>query len=338
MRSAAKTLYPLLALVLCAASAQAAKTLDIYFIDTEGGQSTLLVSPSGQSLLIDTGFAMDDRDPNRIAAAAKAAGLKRIDYLMISHFHADHMGGVEKLVQLIPVGTFLDHGPSVQTPDGKPAYPDFYTAAFAKGEHKVIAPGDKIPVKGLDITVMAAGGKTIDRKGPPNPNCDGLAPQPDNAKGEAGEDPQSGGVVVQLGKFRFLSLADLTFNKQLALFCPENRVGKIDLYLMSRHGGESPKSFYGITPRVAIMNNGAKKGGQAAGWKSVMATPGLEDLWQLHVALANGKEANAPENMIANLTDEGDQGLYLKASASSDGSFTVTNPRNNFSKTYKANK
>jgi len=337
MRSVSIMLY---SLVLCTVSAQAAKTLDIYAIDTEGGQSTLIVSPSGQSLLIDTGFAgNNDRDPTRILAAAKAAGLKKIDFLLISHFHGDHFGGVQSLANQIPIGTFLDHGPSVQTQDGKPAYPDVYSAAFAKAQHMVVAPGDKIAVKGLDITVVEAAGKAIDRKGDPNPYCAGLEPRPENDKGEAGEDPQSVGVIVQLGKFRFLDLADLTLNKQLALFCPDNRVGKVDLYLTSRHGNDSPKAFYGASPRVAIMNNGPKKGGNTEGWKSVTASPGMEDVWQLHFAVDNGKTANSDDREIANLGEGADDpGQYIKASALPNGSFTVTNARNNFTKTYAKTK
>jgi competence protein ComEC len=247
------------------------------------------------------------------------------------------VGGVEGLVHRLPVGTFLDHGPSVEMPGGKPDYPEPYSAVFAKAQHKTVAPGEKIPVKGLDITVVEAGRKAIDRKGDPNPHCAGLARRPDTDKDEAGENPQSAGVVVQLGKFRFLDLADLTPNEQLALWCPENRVGKADLYLTSRHGNNVPKTFWGAAPRVAIMNNGPRKGGTADGWKGVMASPGIEDLWQLHFAVANGKEANVPEQMIANLEEgEGDHGLYLKASALPDGSFTITNSRNNYSKTYKA--
>jgi competence protein ComEC len=341
MRSVSIILYAIVPLVLCTVSAQAAKTLDIYAIDTEGGQATLVVSPSGQSLLIDTGFAgNNDRDPRRILAAAKAAGLKKIDFLLISHFHADHFGGVESLANQIPVGTFLDHGPSVQTQDGKPAYPDVYAAAFAKAQHTVLAPGDKIPVKGLDVTVVESGGKPIDSKGEPNPYCAGLEPRPANDKGEAGEDPQSVGVVVQLGKFRFLDLSDLTGNKQLELFCPDNRVGKIDLLMTSRHGNDSPKAFYGTMPRVAIMDNGPKKGGNTEGWKSVSASPGIEDVWQIHYSIANGKEANSDDREIANADEgAGDMGMYIKASALPDGSFTVTNARGGFSKTYaKLNK
>ena len=313
-----------------ACAAHAAKTLDIYFIDTEGGQATLVVSPSGQSLLIDTGYTgFGGRDTVRIAAAAKDAGVKHIDYLLITHFHDDHVGGVANLLDRLPVTAFVDHGPSIETKD----YPSAYAAAFAKGQHRVVVAGDKITIKDLDVTVVAAAGKVIPGKGEPNPNCTGI-PESQSTL-EATENSQSLGVVIQFGKFRFADLGDLTWNKELALLCPENKVGKIDLYLTTHHGGESSKAIWGMTPRVAIMNNGPAKGGDPAGWKNVMASPGLEDLWQLHFALAGGKETNVPDTFIANV-DANDQGRHLKVSALADGSFTVTNPRNKFTKTYAA--
>src|SRR6185503_7290928 len=185
------TTWPLILLAAFAGLAQAAKTLDIYFIDTEGGQATLVVAPSGQSLLIDTGYTgFGGRDTVRIAAAAKKAGVKRIDTLLITHFHDDHVGGVANLLDRLPVATFLDHGPSIETK----SYPNPYAAAFAKGQHKVIAPGDKIPMKDLDVTVVAAAGKAISAKGEPNPHCAGLAEK--QSPLEAGENSQSAGVVV----------------------------------------------------------------------------------------------------------------------------------------------
>ena len=311
-----------------AVTARAAKTLDLYFIDTEGGQSTLVVSPSGQALLIDTGYTgFGGRDTVRIARAAKEAGVKRIDYLLITHFHDDHVGGVANLLDRLPVAAYLDHGPSIETK----SYPAPYAAAFAKGQHQVVTPGDKIAIKDLDVTVVAAGGKNLQARGEPNPHCSGIGEQ--ESPLEAGENSQSVGVVVAFGKFRFADLGDLTWNKQLALLCPDNKVGKIDLYLTTHHGDESPKAIWGMTPRVAIMNNGPTKGGDRAGWTNVMASPGLEDLWQLHFALAGGKETNVPDTFIANV-DANDQGRHLKVSALADGSFTVTNPRNKFSKTY----
>jgi len=318
----------ILAMGLTVGFAQAAKTLDLYFIDVEGGQSTLVVSPSGQSLVIDTGYnGFGGRDAVRIAAAAKQAGVKRIDYLLITHFHDDHVGGVRNLLERLPVAAFLDHGPSIETK----GYPEEYATAFAKGQHRVIVPGDKIALKDLDVTVVAAAGKEIQRHGEANPHCAGIEPR----IGETGENTQSAAVVVQFGKFRFADLGDLTFNRELALLCPENKVGKVDLYLTTHHGGESPKAIWGMAPRVAIMNNGPRKGGDPLGWRNVMASPGLEALWQLHYALAAGKETNAPDTFIVNL-DENSDGMHLKVSAAADGSFTVTNPRNKFSRSYAA--
>lgn len=324
------TRWLLVLLAACSGALQGAKTLDLYFIDTEGGQATLVVAPSGRSLLIDTGYTgFGGRDTLRIAAAAKDAGVKKIDTLLITHFHDDHVGGVANLLDRLTVVTFLDHGPSIETHD----YPHPYAAAFAKGQHRVVSAGDKIPIKDLDVTVVAGAGKTIGGKGEPNPYCGGISER--QSDDEAGENSQSLAVVIQFGKFRFADLGDLTWNKELALLCPENKVGKIDLYLTTHHGGESSKAIWGMMPRVAIMNNGPSKGGDPAGWKNVMASPGLEDLWQLHFALAGGKDTNVPDTFIANV-DVNDQGKHLKVSALADGSFTVTNPRNKFSKTYAA--
>jgi competence protein ComEC len=319
------------------ASAHGAGALNIYFIDVEGGQSTLVVSPSGQSLLIDAGYAgFSGRDANRIKTAAKAAGVGRIDYLLVTHFHSDHVGGVPNLLEVLPVSNILDYGVSVDT-GGK--YPDDYAAVLAKiekakGTHRVVSPGDKIPVKGVDVTVVAAAGKTIQRPGVPNPYCSGLAPRKEGDGEETGENPQAVGVVIELGHFRFGDFSDITWNKELALLCPENKAGKLDLYLTTHHGGESSKAIWGLAPRVAIMNNGPRKGGDPAGWKVVKASPGLEDLWQLHFAIAGGSETNVADSFIANVDD--DLGEYLKVTAEASGAFTVVNHRNKYSKTYPA--
>lgn len=312
------------------ASVQAAKTLDIYFIDVEGGQSTLVIAPSGQTLLIDAGYAGNSgRDANRIAAAAKAAGVKKIDTLLLTHFHPDHAGGVSNLLERLPVATFLDYGPSVEE-GGKYAAP--YEKAFAGAQHKAVAPGEKIAIKGLDVSVLTAAGKHIDRKGETNPYCAGLAP----VEGESGENPQSAGVLIQFGKFRFADPGDIIWNEELALECPDNKVGKVDVYLTAHHATHlSPKSVYGLAPRVIVMNNGPRKGGLPSAWKLLHDSPGLEDLWQLHFSMAGGKERNPADPFIANL-EEQCQGMYLKISASEDGSFTVFNARTKFTKTYAA--
>jgi competence protein ComEC len=315
-------------LILALAACAQAKSLEIYFIDTEGGQATLIVSPSGQSLLVDAGYTnFSGRDADRILAAAKNAHVKRIDFVLITHHHADHEGGVPNLLERFQVGTFYDHGPTVDaTPDR--TY-KAYEAAMAKQQREVVKPGDTIPIKGLDVTVVTAAGKRIERAGESNPFCAGISPR----ENESGENPQSAGIVVEYGKFRFANLGDLTWNKQLDLLCPENRVGKISLYETPQHGGETSKAIYAMAPHVAIIDEGARKGGDPKGWKTVSESAGLEDVWQLHFAFAAGKEANAPDLRIANV-EEQCAGLYLKVTAESSGEFTVYNPRNKYSKTY----
>jgi competence protein ComEC len=319
-----------LILLLVVAGALGAKSLEIFFIDVEGGQSTLIVSPAGQSLLIDAGYTdYSGRDADRIADAAKAGHIKRIDYVLITHHHSDHEGGVPNLLQRLEVGQFFDPGPTAETSPEQLRTTKAYEEAMGKQHRTVIKPGDTIPVKGLNVTVVVAAGAHIEKRGEPNPFCAGIVPLED----ELAENARSSGVIVEYGKFRFSDLGDLTPNKETALLCPENRVGQVDLFLADHHGGETSKAIYGMAPRVAIMNNGPRKGADPKGWQTVKASPGLKDLWQLHYALAGGEATNVPDTFIANV-DEQCQGNYLKVTAESNGEFTVFNPRNKYSKTY----
>ncbi len=336
--------------LLVATSAQAARPavggrhpssrdlpLQVYFIDVEGGQATLLVSPSGESMLIDAGWPDENgRDRDRIMAAAKLAGLKRIDYLLITHYHRDHVGGVPELAARIPIRTFIDHGPSVETGAQAEALFSAYERVRAQGRHLVAKPGDKVPIRGLEVEVLTAGGQEITEPlpgaGAPNSACNGVNPR----EADPSENARSVGVLIQLGKFRLIDLGDLTWNKELELACPTNRIGTVDVYVSSHHGlnqSGSSALVHGLRPRVAIMNNGARKGGSPEAWQTIRSSPGLEDLWQLHFAVAGGKENNAPEPFIANLEEEGN---WIKLSARPDGEFTVTNSRNGKSKTYRA--
>ncbi|MEO8100851.1 MAG: MBL fold metallo-hydrolase [Acidobacteriota bacterium] len=330
MRAVPRILRVFLALLAAGAGLRAADELKLYFIDVEGGQATLLVTPSGQSLLIDAGYdGFGGRDAVRIKDAAKAANIKNIDYLLITHFHSDHVGGVTNLLQALPVGTFLDHGASIETGE----YPAEYAGAFAKGKHQVVAPGDKIPLKNVSVTIVAGAGKNRGAVGEPNRYCEGVAPRPE----EAGENNQSLALLVEFGKFRFLDPGDLTYNRELELLCPRNQVGQVDLMLSTHHGSESPKAIWGLAPRVVVMNNGPRKGADGAGWKNIKASPGLEDLWQLHFAMAGGSETNSPDVFLANLGDGGDaDGKRLNVVATADGAFSITNSRNRYSKRYAA--
>ncbi len=320
----------LFAILVLAASAHAAKTMDIYFIDTEGGQATLIVSPSGQSLLIDTGYSnFSGRDADRIMAAAKPAHVKHIDAVLITHHHADHEGGVPNLLERFTVGTFYDKGPSTEEKPDR-TY-KAYNDAVANQHHQIVKAGDSIPIKGLQVTVVEAAGEPIQRKGEANPFCSGIERKSD----ELTENASSAGVLVEYGKFKFADLGDLTWNKETALLCPENKVGKVDVFISDHHGGETSPAIHGLAPRVIVMDNGARKGGDPRGYQTLKSTPGLEDLWQLHFSIAGGKENNPPDTLIANL-EEHCEGKYIKVSAESNGAFTVFNSRNKYTKSYPA--
>jgi competence protein ComEC len=328
----------LLALLAAALPLAAAGNLQIYFVDVEGGQATLIVSPSGQSMLVDAGWpGFGGRDADRIVAAAKAAGVKQIDYMLMTHYHVDHVGGIPPLAEKIPIMHFIDHGPNNETDPMAKRLEAAYDALLKKGDHTVVKPGDKIPLKGVDIEVVAANGERIEKPlagaGAPNPVCAEVKPKANDPT----ENARSIGFLLRYGKFRFVDMGDLTWNKEIALMCPNNPIGTTDVYLITHHGmdlSNSPVIVDALHPRVAIENNGARKGGSPSAWQVVRNSPGLEDIWQLHFSNAGGKTANAPEQFIANPT-EPCQGHYLKLTAEANGAFTVTNSRNDFSKTYK---
>ncbi|HTB18852.1 MAG TPA: MBL fold metallo-hydrolase [Bryobacteraceae bacterium] len=334
--------WAVLAILLSALGAPMAlaRPLEIYFVDVEGGQSTLIVSPSGQTLLIDTGWrGFEGRDADRIVQAAKAAKMKQIDYLVITHYHRDHVGGVPQLAEQMKILNFLDHGPNVE--DSKVTKEDYsdYVKVIQRGEHTVLKPGDTVPIKGLSVKVLTASGEHIQMPleggGQPNSYC-ATTPKREN---DPSENARSVGVLVTLDKFRFLDMGDLTWNKELELMCPNNPIGTVDVLLTSHHGlnqSNSPALVDAVHPRVAIMNNGAKKGGSPEAWQTVKDSPGLEDLWQLHYAVEGGKDHNVADSFIANVADQ-DMGQYIKLTAEGNGSFSVWNQRNKFTKTYKAN-
>jgi len=385
---------------LVTAQTNAGKTLDIYYIDTEGGQSTLFVSPTGESLLVDTGNP-GPRDLERIVAAIGAAGVKQIDHMWTTHYHVDHVGAMEELSKRIPIRHFYDHGPLAPNDRATPATFLAMYEALSKDRRTTVKPGDKVAMAGLDIITVssnAVGIKTsLPGAGKPNPACAGVERKDESAYFDP-DNGSSAGFAMTFGKFRTVDLGDLTWNGELDIMCPVNRIGKIDLFLVSHHGidrSNSPALVHGLEPRVAIMSNGTRKGGAADTFKVLETSPGLEDLWQLHWSYNVGVEHNAPGVFIANIDDNatiagvltapppgprgaggppargagapaapgaaatppamgtppavgtpgaGRQGgggaaahapaYWLKVSAERDGSFTVTNPRNGFSKTY----
>ena len=318
------------------------KSLQIYFVDVEGGQATLFVTPEGKSLLIDTGWPGNNgRDANRIAAAAKDAGIKKIDFVLITHYHDDHVGGAPQLAAKIPVGTFIDHGENRETSEANAsrvygAYQQLLSSG--KYKHIVAKPGQVLPITGMQVRVVTADGELIERPlpggGKENTNCANAAKPPVDTT----ENPRSLGTLITFGKLRILDLGDLTADKEMELMCPMNKIGPVDIYIASHHGflqSGSAALVHGIAPRVAIMDNGAKKGGSIVAWEVIEKSRGIEDLWQLHYSEEGGDAHNVTAAFLANLSGP-DTGNYLKIAASEDGSFAVFNSRNRETKKYAA--
>jgi len=325
--------------LVCAGALPAAKNLEVYFIDVEGGQSTLFVSPSGETLLMDTGYGgFNGRDPGRIAAALKAAGKKEIDDLVISHYHQDHVGGLAELSTKFPIHNFFDHGANTETDKDSVVRFNMYTSVSGKGTRTTVKPGDTIPVKGLDVKVLAGAGETLAAAlpgaGQPNPECSSYKPDPAE---EVSENQRSLGLLITFGSFRILDLGDLTSSREHELMCPVNKIGTVDVLVASHHMGaaaNTPQLVHAIHAKVAIADNGPRKGGKPGAWQTVHDTPGIEDIWQLHYAIDAGKDHNAADPFLANV-DEICQGKWLRLTAEKDGSFTVFNSRNKYEKSYK---
>jgi competence protein ComEC len=316
--------------------------LQIYFIDVEGGQSTLFVTPDKHSLLVDTGWpGNDSRDALRIAAAAKLAGLDHIDYVLLTHYHVDHTGGVPQLIATIPVKTFIDHGPNRETSDATTVeVADAYQKVLAAGHygHIVAKPGDVLPMPGMHVTVVSADGNLIGQPlpggGAPNPYCAGSEKRP----ADQTENARSLGVMITYGTLRILDLGDLTWDKEMQLMCPTNKLGHVDLLIVSHHGwnqSSSPALVDAITPRVAIMDNGARKGGSPSVWDTIQKAPGLQDMWQLHYSEEGGATHNVDAARIANPQGP-DRGNYLKVTAFPNGQLDVFNARTGAVKEYSA--
>ena len=318
----------------------AARNLEVYCIDVEGGKATLWISPSGESMLVDAGYAgFNRRDADRILAAAKHAGVRKIDYLLITHYHKDHVGGVPQLAEKIPVRNFVDHGDSSEHGQDEDVLFRAYSAFRAKGNHILAKVGATLPIKGMEVKFVSSDAQVLDAPlpgaGQPNPDCAGF--QKPAPKSDQPENAHSVGTLITFGSLRFLDLGDLTADMEYDLVCPVNKLGVVDVFMVSNHGtiySNSLPFVRAIHPQVAIMNNGSRKGGAPEVWERIHEIPGLEDFWQLHFAIAAGKEHNSPDTFIANV-DEACQGQWLKLTAHPDGSYVIYNSRNKYQREYK---
>jgi len=307
-------------------------TLRFYFVDSEGGQSTIVQLPNGQILVIDTGNA-GMRDGERMLAVLQGQlGATQIDYLIITHYDGDHVGGVPYLAARIGIGQFFDHGAANA--------PARYLALANAGTRRTLAVGDVLTLGGVTLNVVSAGGSVIAQPlaggGMPNPLCAGAqAALPGDP---LDENVNSIGVVLRFGNFDFLDLGDLLWLREHQLACPNNQIGTIDLYLTTHHGttrSGAPQLVRALQPLAAIMNNGPRKGGGGSTWATLALAPGPADVWQVHRAVGAPDDQNAPPAQIANL-DEGqaDAAQILEVRVESSGQFEILNPRTSFSKTY----
>jgi competence protein ComEC len=352
---------------LLAAGPAAARddALQMVAIDVEGGGGTLFVTPEGKSLLIDTGNPEQSRvtgsNPSsaRIVAAANALGIKKIDTLLITHYHSDHIGGFEGLLARIPIGTVIDHGENRETtaspnptapqidmknpPPGSTAYGyNKYVELIGKRRHIVAKAGDVFHIGSMTVTIVMADGKPLAKPlpgaGADNPDCAGMPAMASNG-GE--ENARSTASVISFGKARIATFGDLTWDREKDLFCPVNKVGKIDVYLATHHGtalSGSPAAVNALAPIVAIVGNSPRKGADAERMKVIKASPRIQGVWQLHTTTA-APDANVPTDMIANEgTDQSkDKAYALRLRIEKSGKVTVINERNGYNKTYGAN-
>jgi competence protein ComEC len=365
MRASLAIMSALMLSVATGALAQQRTTLDIYVTDVEGGNGTLFVTPAGESVLIDTGNANGAvRDAGRIMDAVKDAHLTQIDHLILTHYHGDHFGGMEEVARQIPIKEFIDHGPNIQAGVGADWERNVYPKLYANAKHTVAKAGDHIQLTGIDWRIVAAAGETIAPTVLPgankaNPDCANFQGVDNNQ-----EDPMSVASYIIFGKFRTAHLGDLTRNMEFKLMCPNTSLPTVDLLLGLHHGQDSsnsPVMDHALRPRVGIMNNGTRKGGEPFSMMSIHSSPGFEDLWQMHFSQLSGQEYTTPGMFIANVVDDqptampiqpiaapapgpntppapahNGKAYWIKVQARQDGSFTVTNQRNGFSKTYAA--
>jgi competence protein ComEC len=324
-------------LVVCFAAFGKEKTLDIYFIDVEGGAATLIVTPQGESLLVDSGFP-GERDAGRIAKVAKEAGLTQIDFYITTHWHRDHVGGSARLAELIPIKTFYDHGfPPQPAQDIQPEYIEAYRKT-TQGKTITLNALDEIKFKSgaVRLRVLASNGVVAGEPAdaPQIVPCGSefkpvAEDKSDNAKSIA--------VLLTFGRFKYFSGGDLTWNVEHKLVCPKNIPGAVDVYYVDHHGMDSSNNtdlVLGLNPKVAVIGNGPRKGGEVRTFADLKKVPNIE-IYQLHRNVQTTDKDNTTAEYTANDQEEC-QGNFIKVSVASNGKYSMTIPAKGITRNYQA--
>jgi competence protein ComEC len=341
-----KFLFVLLTSSLLSISAHAVpRALDIYFIDVEGGASTLIVTPAGESILVDSGFA-EERDAQRILRVAKeVAGLSQIDHYITTHWHRDHVGGIGLLAKLIPVKNFYDHGiPTTAAPDINVQLIDTYKSvsdgksfALNAGDELKLLPGRNSPP--LRFRILASNAAVVgEQAGAPQikPCGEGFQPIEDKT-----DNANSLAMILTFGGFRFFNGGDLTYNVENKLICPKDLIGPVDLFQVNHHGvanSNNPAMVRALKPRVAVIDNGPRKGADKKTYATLKSVREIEAIYQLHRNLTTTWNDNTAATFIAN-DDEKCQGEFIKVSVSPNArSYRVEIPSKKISNSYEVRK
>jgi competence protein ComEC len=336
--------------LLCSAQVIQAQQMDIYWIDSDGAAATLIVTPSRQTILVDSAFNRPgDIYSHRIRAAMQDAGVSQIDYFIATHYHGDHIGGITALAKMVPVIEFIDHGETTLTDEGGLESYQRYIENTESRKRTSVSPHMILPLRGVDVTVIASHKEFLREPlmGSPEPNsiCATADPSGVYCRGTEcestgmdfeGEDIYSVGIHLSMGDFQYVNVGDLSYGGLHALVCPTNNVGTIDLLDYPHHGNNiAPQFVSSLAPIAAVSSGGAHKGGSPEGYEAATSSPGLESFWQMHRALDTDDAHNTEARKTANLSDENDQAHWIKAEIEADGSsFTITNARNQYSETY----